>query len=132
MPRVYLDYLIAVCICLVAAGYWMWDSRIDPQPENSAAVIETRPIPKDPFNDEGYRLFSAADYPGAEAQFRKAIAAQPKSALAYCNLGAALIALRKYDAAIAALQTARALDPSLSLAGNNLNWALVEKAKAGQ
>jgi len=120
MTRAILDFVLAGCICLVAAGYWAWDApRVD----------EPKHLSIDTSNDDGYKLFSASDYAGAEAQFRRAVRTNPKSALAHCNLGAALIALRRYDEAIAALQTASVLDPSLALARNNLNWALEEKAK---
>jgi len=133
--RVILDLVLAACICLAAVGYWLWDTKTIPAPPpKPAATLTTEPqrAPRDPYNDEGYRLFSAADYVGAEAQFRKAISANPKAAIGYCNLGAALIAQRKYDDAIAALRTASTLDPSLALAQNNLNWALEEKAKSGR
>jgi len=121
MTRAIFDFVLAGCICLAAAGYWAWDARSTPQPLSRAN--------RDTSSDDGYKLFSASDYTGAEAQFRRAVQANPRSAVAHCNLGASLIALRRYDEAIAALQTASALDPSLALARNNLNWALEEKAK---
>ena len=126
--RAILDLVLAGCICLAAVCYWFWDATpaVAPVPP----VAESQQAARDPFNDAGYRLFSAADYAGAEGQFRKAIRANPKAALGYCNLGAALIAQRRYEEAIAALRTASALDPSLALARNNLNWALEEKGKS--
>lgn len=129
--RMILDLVMAGCICLTAAGYWFWDTTPTPPP-SAAVVTEPQHVPRDPFNDEGYRLFSASDYVGAEAQFRKAIHLNPTAALGYSNLGAALIAQRKYDDAIATLRKASALDPSLTLAQNNLDWALEEKAKSGR
>jgi Flp pilus assembly protein TadD len=129
--RVILDLVLAGCICLAAACYWFWDTKTTPQLQPPAAITEAKHITRDPFNDEGYRLFSASDYVGAEAQFRKAISSNPKAAIGFCNLGAALIAQRRYDEAIAALRTASILDSTLALAQNNLHWALEEKAKNG-
>src|SRR3954447_8533918 len=135
--RVIGDLVLAGCICLAALCYWFWDTRTtagaNSPPPSPVTVTESRPVvTTNPFNDEGYRLFSASDYAGAEAQFRKAIVANPKAAIGFCNLGATLIAQRRYDEAIAVLQKASALDPSLALARNNLNWALQEKAKNGK
>jgi len=135
--RVIGDLVVAGCICLAALCYWFWDTRTtaganSSSPPSPVTVTESRPVTTSSFNDEGYRLFSASDYAGAESQFRKAVRANPTAAIGFCNLGAALIAQRKYDDAIAALQMASALDPSLALARNNLNWALQEKAKNGK
>ena len=130
--RVLLDLVLAGLICLAAAGYWLWDTHSGTHPPKPVTAAELPQITQDPLNDDGYRLFSASDYVGAEALFRKAIAANPKQALGYNNLGAALIAQRRFDEAVMALQKAIALDPSLALARNNLNWALEEKAKHGK
>jgi tetratricopeptide (TPR) repeat protein len=128
--RAVLDYVLAGLICLAATGYWLWDTWIDaPQ----ASVTVTAALPNTlSDNDEGYRLYSASDYVGAEARFRNAIRANPNEALGYCNLGAALIAEQKFDEAIAVLERAIALNPSLALARNNLAWALQEKEKHGK
>jgi Flp pilus assembly protein TadD len=136
--RVILDLVLAGCICLTAICYWLWETKttagavLAPLPKPPMAITEAEHLTRNPFNDEGYRLFAAENYVGAETQFRKAIGANPKAALGFCNLGAALIAQRRYDEAIAALRTASALDPALALAQNNLNWALEEKAKTGK
>jgi len=133
--RVVLDLVIAGLICLAAVGYWLWDARpsdTKPVAEAPAKIVEAQPVTKDPHNDEGFRLYSASNYVGAEAQFRIAISANPRQAIGYCNLGAALIAQRRYDEAVTSLQTAIALDPSLKLAKDNLNWALQEKATNGK
>jgi tetratricopeptide (TPR) repeat protein len=125
------DLVLAGIICLAAAGYWLWDGRASSSPSKaSGTVAESRQGPKNHFNDDGFRLFSASDYVGAERQFRNAILADPKDAVGFSNLGAALIAQRRFDEAMAALHTAIALDPLLPLARNNLNWALEEKAKS--
>jgi len=124
------DLAIAACICLAVASYWIWDHQpvtvTEPQP---VSATESQRATSGQFNDQGTRLYQAGDYVGAEAQFRKAINASPNGGLGYCNLGAALIAQKRFDEAIATLQEAIALDPSFPLSRNNLNWALAEKGK---
>jgi tetratricopeptide (TPR) repeat protein len=140
--RPVLDLVLAGCICAAALGYWLWSEpspAVVPAPAAaltapSAGVAPTAPDPRrivsSQLNNQGMQFYQAADYAGAEALFRKAIAADPADALGYCNLGAALIPQRRYDEAIAALQRSLALDPSFTLAQNNLRWALQEKDKA--
>lgn len=131
------DLVVALCICAAAILYWTWDSRTNLltlfdttlSPAAAADVAPAQRALSNQLNDDGARRYAAADYPGAEAQFRKAIAANPASALGYSNLGAVLIPEHRYDDAIAALQKAIALDPTLTLARNNLAWAQQEKAK---
>jgi len=133
--RTIVDWILAACICLAAVFYWAWDHKPAnlPQPQaQPAAVTESQRALGDRLNNEGSRLYSASDFTGAEEQFRNAIAANPAGALGYCNLGAALIAEHRYDEAMAELRKAIALNPSLTLARNNLNWAVQEKAKARQ
>lgn len=130
--RVLVDLLLAGLICLTAFCYWFWDTRSAPQASPPSITTEAKTVARDPFNDDGFRLFAASDYVGAEAQFRKAIRANPRGALGFCNLGAALIGQQRFDEAVTALQTAIALDPALDLARNNLGWAITEKAKRGK
>ena len=128
--RAILDLVLAGLICFAALCYWFWDNN-NATP-NMAANVVTAPQPtanNRSSNDAGYRLFLASDYVGAESQFRKAIGENPTGPLGFCNLGAALIGQQRFDEAIVALKTALELDPSLTLARNNLNWALQEKAK---
>lgn len=73
--------------------------------------------------DSGRQLFKSGDYSGAAAEFRRAIALDPKLADAHANLGAALIELRKDEEAIGALEPALSLDPSNGLAYFNLGLA---------
>ncbi len=132
------DLIVAGVIVLAAGYFWMWDNVSTPKPSAApvtalSGIPSAAPIPAvpaaDQFNNDGTRLYQSADYSGAEALFRKAIAANPASALGYCNLGADLIPQHRYDEAIAALQKAVSLDPTLALARNNLSWAQQEKAK---
>jgi len=58
---------------------------------------------------------------------KKAIALEPKSALAYNNMCAAYNNLKQWDKAIEAGQQALKLDPKMALAQNNLNFALQQK-----
>jgi tetratricopeptide (TPR) repeat protein len=127
------DLTIAGCICLAALGYWVWDGKpaAAAQPSPAAQVAVNSPL-AERLTNEGNRLYAASNYAAAEALFRAAIAAKPGAALGYCNLGAALIAERRFDEAIASLEKAIALDPALELARNNLNWAVQEKAKRGK
>ncbi len=133
--RTRIDFALAICICLVAAIFWFWDSK--PGPNDIAAQPVSRPASPQltlaaALNNQGSQLYRAGDYAGAEAIFRKAVAADPQDALSYCNLGAALIPQQRYDEAIAALQRSIALDPSSTLTRNNLKWALDEKTKHKQ
>jgi len=132
--RTVTDFVLAGCICAVAAGFWFWNSGpvasdVAPAAVTQPVVVPAAPTGSDRFNNVGMQLYSASDFTGAEAQFRQAIAAEPGMALGYCNLGAALVAEHRYDEAIAALQHSVALDPTLTLARNNLKWALDEKKK---
>jgi tetratricopeptide (TPR) repeat protein len=135
--RALTDIVVAACICMAAVAYWTWDrsSTAAAAPVPIAAVPPVTPQPaatsqsSNTLNDQGAALYNAKNYPGAEALFRKAIAANPDQALGYCNLGAVLTSQGKYDEAIAALHHAVALDPSLQLAQNNLAWAIEERKK---
>jgi len=60
---------------------------------------------------------------------QKAIKIEPKSAVAYNNLGVAYNLIKRYDDGIAACRKAVELDPNFQLAKNNLNWGLSEKKK---
>jgi tetratricopeptide (TPR) repeat protein len=57
----------------------------------------------------------------------KAIEMNPKSAIAYNNLGVAYTMLQQYTKGIEACSKALAIDSSFQLAKNNLNWANSEK-----
>jgi tetratricopeptide (TPR) repeat protein len=142
----WLDLVLAGCICAIAVSFWLWDNKpaevlSSQQPVASTLLpaitpgFQPAPAPapqlkaSEQFNNAGTQLYTALNFVGAEALFRKAIAADPNGALGYCNLGAALIGERRYDEAIDALQKAVAIDPSFTLARNNLKWALDEKHK---
>jgi superkiller protein 3 len=79
----------------------------------------------------GMAFYNASDFTKAEAEFRQAVQADPGSALAYNDLGAALNSQKRWDEAIAALQKAIELNPTLELAKNNLAQALTQKAGGG-
>lgn len=57
---------------------------------------------------------------------KKAIELNPKSAIAYNNLGVAYIQLQQYQDGVDACLKASGIDGSLQLAKNNLNWGLSE------
>ncbi len=59
----------------------------------------------------------------------KAIELNPKSALAYSNLGFAYTIIQQYKKGIEFGQKAVQLDSTFQLAKNNLNWALTEQNK---
>ncbi|MBL7882757.1 MAG: hypothetical protein JNL69_01710 [Bacteroidia bacterium] len=60
---------------------------------------------------------------------RKAIGLNPKSAVAYNNLGVAHIMLMQYKEGIEACTKALEIDPEFQLAKNNLKWGMDEKEK---
>ena len=78
----------------------------------------------------GMSLYNASNFAGAEAEFRHATEADPASALAWNDLGAALNSEKRWDEAIPALRRATELDPSSQLAKNNLAYALAKKAQS--
>ncbi|MDB5349852.1 MAG: serine/threonine protein kinase [Planctomycetota bacterium] len=61
--------------------------------------------------------------------YRRAIAARPDYAEAYCNLGNALTAQKKIDEAVAAFRSAIANRPGYALAYFNLGYALDERER---
>jgi tetratricopeptide (TPR) repeat protein len=134
--RAVTDIVVAACICMAAIAYWTWD-RSSIQAAAPVPVAAAQPAAQpaatnqsgDTLNNLGSALYSAKNYPAAEALFRKAIAANPNQAVGYCNLGAVLTSQGKYDEAVAVLHHAIALDPSLKLAQNNLAWAIEERKK---
>lgn len=132
MKTPWLDFVLAAVICAATVLYWTADTTRDPSPQDTPKSNSSQMLTGGEYNTEGYRLFQAADYVGAEAQFREAIAANPESPVGYTNLGAALIPQRRYDEAITALRKAISLDSSYALARNNLSWAYQEKNKRGK
>jgi len=130
-----VDYVLAGCLCLAALGYWSWNS-FAPGTSPAGANISATPAPQpaapsesDQLNTQGAQLYANHQYAPAEALFRKAVALNPNSALGFCNLGAVLVSEGHYDEAITALRRSLELDPNFTLARNNLNWAIEEKAK---
>jgi tetratricopeptide (TPR) repeat protein len=65
---------------------------------------------------EGIRLLGLSDFPGAAAQFTKAIDISPELADAYVGRGRARTAAGQSEAAVADFAKAIALDPTLELA----------------
>lgn len=69
--------------------------------------------------------------PGKSINYlKKAIELNPKSAVAYNNLGVAYIMLGQYQNGIDACTKAIEIDPQFQLAKNNLKWGMDEKNKA--
>jgi len=68
----------------------------------------------------GYSALSQGNYQSAKDEFTAVLAANPKMASAYYNLGLAESGLKNNAAAIAAYQKAIALDPKMTAAMFNL------------
>src|SRR5262249_4063650 len=75
----------------------------------------------------GNALYAKRDLDGAMAAYKKAIALDPKSALAHYNFGTALYTKGDLAGATAAFNKAIALDPKDALAHYNLGTALYAK-----
>jgi tetratricopeptide (TPR) repeat protein len=69
------------------------------------------------------------DYVGTIAAANEALKLNPKSEIAYNNIGAAYASLNQWQQAIAAEKQALTLRPDFQLAKDNLEWALAEKQK---
>jgi tetratricopeptide (TPR) repeat protein len=74
--------------------------------------------------------YQRGEYVEAIASAQKALLLDPKSAVAYNNIGAAYGAMGKWDEAIASETKALQLDPTLQIARNNLA-AFAEKKRMG-
>jgi tetratricopeptide (TPR) repeat protein len=71
--------------------------------------------------------YQQGQYPQAIMSAQKALALDPKSALAYNNIGAAEAGMRQWDEAIRNEQEAVRLDPQLQIAQNNLRAYMQER-----
>jgi Flp pilus assembly protein TadD len=126
-----LDYWIAGVIVLaiaILAGKDMVKYLFTSAPPVGSS--DPNPAAAEHIN-AGMRFYHSLDFVGAEGEFRKALQADPGSALAYNDLGDVLNNQRRWDEAIAALQKAVALDPSMALAKNNLAYSFEQKAHGG-
>lgn len=74
----------------------------------------------------GNEYFKAGDYDKAELEYREAVKLEPKSPVAYNNLGVILVERKKYDEAVEVLEKAIAQDPRNSIAHYVLANALLK------
>ncbi len=72
--------------------------------------------------------YKAGNYAASLASAQQALKLDPRSAIAYNNLGAANAGLGQWDAAIAGERAALRIEPGFTLAANNLVLYLREKA----
>lgn len=84
---------------------------------------------RDSLADLSHAYFRAARYEECITAARECLVRYPRSAVAYNNICAADLELRRWDDAIEAARQACALDPTLEIARNNLRYA--EQMKAG-
>ncbi|QMV19929.1 tetratricopeptide repeat protein [Granulicella sp. 5B5] len=76
--------------------------------------------------------YRTGEYAKAIAEAQQALALDPRSALAYNNIGAAYGAMARWDDAIANVNKALVLDPTLQIAKNNLTlYEQKKQARAG-
>lgn len=73
--------------------------------------------------EQGQRALQSGDLDAAETAFRKVLAADPRSAAAYANLGVVAMRRKDWDRALTLLQKAAKLAPNMS--GIRLNIGLV-------
>src|SRR5579859_1030574 len=73
---------------------------------------------------KGQAALQAGDLDAAEAEFRKVVAADPRSGAAYANLGVIAMRRKHWDQALTLLQKAERLDPKMT--GIRLNIGLVK------
>jgi len=77
-----------------------------------------------------FERYQQGQYQGSIDAAQSALKADPKAAWAYNNIAVSLLALKKYDEAIANAEHALLVQPGFTLALNNLAWIREEKAKA--
>ena len=73
--------------------------------------------------------YNNRQFPECIGATEKALAINPKGAIAYNNMGAAYNSLKMWDKGIEACSKAVAIAPTFTLAKNNLAWAKSQKAK---
>src|SRR6266478_8240583 len=117
--------LLAVCTAILsAAAFASLRSRAaGPQKKTkSAPKTETEPDQADAFrnNTLGVAYMNQQKFAEAQKYFEKALAADPKFAIARLNLGIALLSQQKLEAARAALEEATHLLPKDPYAWYNL------------
>jgi tetratricopeptide (TPR) repeat protein len=130
-----LDYWIAGAMVLITAVFGgpdliRWCSTLVRHPDFVASSREAPRMAAD-FINAGMKYYRASDFRAAEAEFRNAIRADSKSALAYNDLGATLNNQKRWDEAITILRKAIELDPAMDLARNNLAYSLAQKTRGG-
>lgn len=81
---------------------------------------------------EGEKHLEAGEWEAAEAAFRRAIEAEPRSALAYSKLGVALVNQRRLDDGEKAFARAVAVDPKYAPAWSNLGNVYRETGRSEQ
>jgi len=121
-----LDYSIAGAIALVFVVFAVSNAVSS---FKSASPVTTAGGSGSAHINAGMAFYNASDFKAAEAEFRQASQAEPNSALANNDLGAALINQKRWDDAIPVLQRAVSLDPGMDLARNNLAYALTQRGK---
>ncbi|MDF2437253.1 MAG: tetratricopeptide repeat protein [Bacteroidota bacterium] len=112
------------------------DGAVDQKTQNAAAppidiAAFENAVKSNPTFDNYIGLSNAyvnSNMPGKSVDpLMKAIELNPKSAIAYNNLGVAYTMLQQYNKGIEACTRALEIDSSFQLAKNNLNWANSEK-----
>jgi Flp pilus assembly protein TadD len=134
--RVSADYWIAGLIVLVIAafagrGVVGWLVSPDPSPSSGGTGPEASRVAVAHIT-LGMSFYNASDFARAEAEFRKAVQADPNSAVAYNDLGAVLNSQGRWDEALPPLRKAIELDPTMDLAKNNLAFSYSQKALANR
>jgi tetratricopeptide (TPR) repeat protein len=92
------------------------------------SLMQAPGSPADRFIDLSLAEYKAGQYQQSIELAQKALEADPKSALAYNNIGAGYGAMRQWDKAIEAEHHALELNPGLQIAANNLAWYTKQKA----
>jgi tetratricopeptide (TPR) repeat protein len=100
--------------------------------DSSAKAILTGPTAQsaDQLINASLFQYRSGNYAACIASAKQALALNPKSALAYNNIGAAYAAMRQWDLAIQNEQAALRIDSGLEIAKNNLALYVREKAGA--
>jgi tetratricopeptide (TPR) repeat protein len=154
-PTFKLNYISAILllVLLIPAGYTIWANLQSPPPppEIPKAQIPAQtppanntPTPQaeeaalkriadkpdyDGYVNLGMVYYGSAKYEDAIKAWNKAIALNPKSAIAYNDIAAAYGAMSNWDEEIKACEKALSIDPNMTLAKNNMNWAKSQKSK---
>jgi DNA-binding SARP family transcriptional activator/TolB-like protein/Tfp pilus assembly protein PilF len=124
-PRFALAYS-GIGDAYVQLGYGSWLAPDDAFPKAAAAATRALQLDStlaEPHATLGFvKMYYDWDWPGAEREFRRALALNPSFATAHEWYGLFLAAMGRFDEAVASERRAQALDPLSTSVGGTAGW----------